>query len=50
MRLDQKYFVPFILTGAVITMVFIVISSFNFKEKQQQIFEDNTAEYASLLT
>ncbi len=50
MRLDQKYFVPFILVCAAFTMLFIVISSFNFTEQRQERFTDYTREYDELLT
>jgi thiol-disulfide isomerase/thioredoxin len=49
MRLEQKYFIPFILGGAVITMIFIVFSSFNFKQQQENRFARFTTEYDSLL-
>lgn len=50
MKLDQKYFAPFIGIGAIITMMFIVYASFNFKEEQEQNFRENTQEYDQLLT
>ncbi|MBO6523959.1 MAG: hypothetical protein JJ971_09045 [Balneolaceae bacterium] len=50
MRLDQKYFVPFILVCAAFTMLFIVISSFNFTERRQERFTDYTRQYNELLT
>lgn len=50
MKLEQKYFVPFMIVVAVITMVVIVISSFNFKEQQEEDFRDFTSSYDSLLT
>lgn len=50
MRLDQKYFVPFILVCAAFTMLFIVISSFNFTERRQERFTDYTQQYSELLT
>ncbi len=50
MKLDQKYFVPFIGIGAIITMVFIVFASFNFKDEQEANFRDNTQSYQQLGT
>lgn len=49
MKLDNKYFIPFMLVGAAITALFILYSSFNFKEKQQNRFEKYTLEYDSLM-
>lgn len=49
MKLEQKYFVPFMAVGAIITMIFIVYSSFNFKEQQAKRFTEYTAQYDSLL-
>lgn len=48
MKLDQKYFVPFIGIGAVITMIFIVFASFNFKEEQEANFRENTQNFEEL--
>lgn len=50
MKLDQKYFVPFILVCAAFTMLFIVISSFNFTERRQERFTEYTEQYGELLT
>jgi hypothetical protein len=50
MKLDQKYFAPFIGIGAVITMIFIVYTSFNFKAEQEENFRTNTQEFETLLT
>ncbi len=50
MKLDQKYFVPFILVCAAFTMLFIVISSFNFTEQRQERFTEYTMGYEELLT
>jgi len=50
MKLDQKYFAPFIGIGAIITMVFIVFASFNFKNEQEENFRANTSSYEALLT
>lgn len=50
MKLDQKYFVPFILVCAAFTMLFIVISSFNFTERRQDRFTEYTEQYGELLT
>ncbi len=50
MRLDQKYFVPFILVCAAFTLLFIVISSFNFTERRQERFTEYTMQYDALLT
>lgn len=49
MKLDQKYFAPFIGIGAVITMLFIVYASFNFKSEQEENFRANTMQHESLL-
>lgn len=49
MKLEQKYFVPFMAVGALLTMIFIVYSSFNFKENQARRFTEYTAQYDSLL-
>ncbi|HET8864771.1 MAG TPA: hypothetical protein VFM80_03665 [Gracilimonas sp.] len=48
MRLEQKQFVPFMIAVAVITMIVIVLSSFNFTNKQHQRFVENVAESDSL--
>lgn len=50
MKLDQKYFIPFMVTVAIFTMVFIVFTSFNFKQQQQERFTEFTLAYDSLLT
>jgi hypothetical protein len=50
MKLEQKYFVPFMIVVALITMVVIVLSSFNFKAQQEEDFRKYTASYDSLLT
>ncbi len=50
MRLEQKYFVPFMLLMGAISMVFIVISSFSFNANRQQRFKDNITASESLLT
>ena len=50
MRLEQKYFVPFILAGAVITVIFIVISSFNFTDQRKERFTEYAQGYTALLT
>lgn len=49
MKLDQKYFVPFMVVVAITTMLFIVFTSFNFKEQQQVRFTEHTLAYDSLL-
>jgi thiol-disulfide isomerase/thioredoxin len=49
MKLDQKYFVPFILVVALLTLIVIVLSSFSFQEKQVKQFTEYTAKYDSLL-
>ena len=49
MKLQQKHFAPFIGIGAIITMVFIVYTSFNFKTEQETNFRSNTQEYDRLL-
>lgn len=48
MRLEQKQFVPFMIAVAVITMIVIVLSSFNFTNKQHERFVENVAESDSL--
>lgn len=48
MRLDQKFFVPFMLVVAVITMIVIVISSFSHNEKLNELFYESLAESDSL--
>ena len=50
MKLDQKYFIPFMVIVAIFTMIFMVISSFNFKDRQKKQFTSYTLEYDSLLT
>lgn len=50
MKLDQKYFVPFMGISAVITMIFIVFASFDFKAEQVENFKQNTRSYEQLLT
>lgn len=50
MKLDQKYFVPFMGIGAVITMLFIVFASFNFKDEQEANFRENTQNFEELGT
>ena len=50
MRLEQKQFVPFMIAVAAITMVVIVLSSFNFTNKQHARFVENVAESDSLTT
>ena len=49
MKLEQKYFAPFIGIGAIITMLFIVYASFNFKTEQEENFRMNTMGHESLL-
>ncbi|MEQ9310222.1 MAG: hypothetical protein RLN90_12275 [Balneolaceae bacterium] len=50
MKLDQKYFIPFMVIVAIFTMIFIVLTSFNFKQQQQERFTEFTLGYDSLLT
>lgn len=50
MRLEQKQFVPFMIAVAVITMLVIVFSSFNFERKQRTRFNENIATSDSLRT
>ncbi|MAL16206.1 MAG: hypothetical protein CL670_11495 [Balneola sp.] len=50
MRLEQKQFVPFMVGIAIITMLVIIYSSFNFQRKQQTRFQENVATSDSLLT
>ena len=49
MKLDQKYFIPFMVIVAMFTMMFIIFTSFNFKEQQQERFTEHTLGYDSLL-
>lgn len=49
MRLEQKYFIPFMLVTAVITMIVIVISSFRHNQKLHDLFQESLAESDSLL-
>ncbi|MEQ9034554.1 hypothetical protein [Gracilimonas sp.] len=48
MRLEQKQFVPFMVAVAIITMLVIVFSSFNFERKQRTRFNENIATSDSL--
>lgn len=48
MKLKQKHFIPFMLVVAGITTVWIVFSSFNFQNKQQKEFQENTMASDSL--
>ena len=50
MRLEQKQFVPFMVAVAIITMLVIVFSSFNFERKQRTRFNENIATSDSLLS
>lgn len=50
MRLEQKQFVPFMVAVAIITMIVIVFSSFNFTNKQHERFVENVANSDSLTT
>ena len=50
MKLDQKYFIPFMGIGAIITMIFIVYASFEFKLEQEENFRDNVNHSESLTT
>lgn len=50
MRLKQKHFVPFMIIGAILTMIVIVFSSFHFKDKQQKLFRTSLAESDSLMS
>ncbi len=50
MKLDQKYFVPFMLIVAVVTMAVIVFSSFNFQSNQEKEFAEKAMQYSELLT
>ena len=50
MKLDQKHFAPFMAIGAIITIIFIVYASFNFKNEQEENFRTNTLNYETLLT
>lgn len=48
MRLKQKQFIPFMIGVAVITMLVIIFSSFNFERKQRTRFVENIATSDSL--
>ncbi|MEX0721886.1 MAG: hypothetical protein WD059_14520 [Balneolaceae bacterium] len=48
MRLKQKQFIPFMIVVAIITLAIIVITSFNFSNKQEQQFKENVASSDSL--
>lgn len=50
MKLDQKYFIPFMLVVAIATMFVIVYSSFSFQQQQRERFTEFTLGYDSLLT
>lgn len=50
MKLDQKYFVPFMAIVGMVTLVIIIYSSFSFKERQKEDFIAYTLAYDSLLT
>lgn len=50
MKLDQKFFVPFIAVCAAVSMLFIVLSSFNFKRQQEKDFTELTRDNKELLT
>lgn len=49
MKLEQKYFVPFVGVGAFITVVFIIYASFHFKTEREEKFRKSTLEYPGLL-
>jgi hypothetical protein len=49
MRLEQKQFVPFMVAIAIITVLVIVYSSFNFQQKQKTRFQENVANSDSLM-
>ena len=44
MRLDQKYFVPFLIVCAVLTAIVIVYSSLNYASNQRETFRENINE------
>jgi hypothetical protein len=48
MRLKQEQFIPFMIGVAILTMVIIVFSSFNFTNKQHRQFRENISESDSL--
>lgn len=48
MRLKQEQFIPFMIGVAILTMVIIVFSSFNFTNKQYRQFRENVSESDSL--
>lgn len=49
MRLKQEQFIPFMIGVAILTMVIIVFSSFNFTNKQHRQFKENVTESDSLV-
>ncbi len=48
MRLKQKQFVPFMIVLAILSVGVIIFSSFNFTQKQQQVFQENIAKADSM--
>ena len=50
MRLDQKYFIPFMIVAALFTILAIIITSFSFNEKRQERFKENLVASDSLLS
>lgn len=44
MRLEQKYFVPFLLVCALLTAIVIVITSLNYASNQRETFREEVSE------
>lgn len=44
MRLEQKYFVPFLLVCALLTAIVIVITSLNYASNQRETFREEASE------
>jgi len=44
MKLDQKYFIPFLLVSALLTGIVIVVSSLNYASNQRETFREEIEE------
>lgn len=44
MKLDQKYFIPFLLVSALLTGIVIVLSSLNYASNQRETFREEIEE------
>lgn len=44
MKLDQKYFIPFLLISALLTGIIIVVSSLNYASNQRETFREEIDE------